>query len=135
MRKSIAIHRADYLCMHIIKLIHNYVLHTVGEKHILDRCFKVMIDHLGVDMVAIKMMELKLMEPAQALSICNKDSYKSIAERAEAVSSITRVVQDKGPQAFTTFIRILEQTGVSYLSHQKIIQELQQDPSYASYLK
>ena len=105
------------------------------ERHILDRYFKVMHDYLGVDMVAMRMMELKLMEPAQALSICNKDSFKSTAERAEAVHEIIKVVQEKGGQGFTLFVRILEQTGVSYISHQKIIEELQEDPNYASFLK
>ena len=94
-----------------------------------------MHDYLGVDMVAMRMMELKLMEPAQALAICNKDSFKSTAERAEAVHEIIKVVREKGAQGFMLFVRILEQTEASYVSHQKIIEELQDDPSYASFLK
>ena len=37
------------------------------------------------------------------------------------------LVKEKGPYGFTMLVRILEQTGDAYLSHRKIIGELQND--------
>ena len=109
-------------------------LYADDKRHILDRCYKVMQDHLGVDMVAIRMMDANLMEPHEALGICKRDLYKSTAERSEAIHAIIKAVKDKGRHGFTHFVRILEQTGSLYHAHQVIIEELQQDPDYANYV-
>ena len=85
-------------------------------------------------MVAIRMMDEKLIKDHEALGICRRDLYKSAVQRLEAIHIIIKAVKDKGHHGFTRFVRILEQTGRSYRAHQTIIEELQQDPDYAKYV-
>ena len=80
------------------------------------------------------MLQSKLIGPAQVLTICKKESYKSEAERFEAITEIIKGVKEKGPYGFAMFVCILEQTGDAYLSHRKIVEELHNDPDYSSYL-
>ena len=103
-------------------------------KHILDKCFEILQNHLGVDMVAIKLFEVQLMDTAQVLAICRRKSYKSAVERSEAISTIIKSVKDNGRSGFLQFLKILEQTAGSYVQHQTIITEIQQDPDYSSHL-
>ena len=79
------------------------------------------------------MLQSKLIGRAQVLTICKKELHKSEAERAEAIAEIIKGVKKKGPDGFTMFVRILEQTCDAYLSHRKIIEELHDDPDYLSY--
>ena len=85
-------------------------------------------------MVAIKLFEVKLMDPAQVLGICRKNLYKSAVERSEAISAIIKSVKDNGRHGFLQFLKILEQTGRSYVQHQTIIAEIEKDPDYFSHL-
>ena len=85
-------------------------------------------------MVAIRMVEVKLMDRAQVFAICKKKLYKSTAERSEAINAIIKSVKDNGRHGFIKFLQILEQTGDSYQEHQTIIREIQQDSDYSSHL-
>ena len=82
-------------------------------------------------MVAIKLFEVKLMDPAQVLGICRKNLYNSAVERSVAICAIIKSVKDNGRHGFLQFLKILEQTGRSYAQHKAIIAEIQQDPDYS----
>lgn len=103
----------------------------IERLHILERHFSSLFDHLGVEIVAIGLMEEKVLSHQEVLQILTYNTFQSTADRSKALIAIISAVKEKG---LAPLMHILEQTSNSYAGHWKIMNALQSDPNFVKYL-